>query len=154
MSLDKSCENYLNKLIIVKPVYGWGWTRLDAPEVRVPNEVNDVPRPFACQITEFLYQQDIPNSAVGQIIEENHIYNKLWTFFYLRVEGIFNFIDEIGNYNLQIDPQMPEIPAGKEWLDFTSGSPIVNGYAVVAESNELSNMMSGKMKNGKLRATE
>ena len=134
MSLYKSCQSYLNKMVVVKPIFGWGWTRLDAPEIRIPAEVNGVPRPFNCLITQFLYHLNKPNGAVGRIVEENHIYNNLWTFFYLRVAGIFNFTDELGYYNLEIGSQMPKIPAGKEWLEFTSGSPIVNGYAIVAES--------------------
>ena len=134
MGLDKSCETFLNKTVLVKPVYGWGWSRLDAPEIRVPSEINGVPRPFNCLIKEFSYFQNKLNGAIGIIKEENHIYNGLWTFFYPRVERMVNFTNEIGYYNLEIGPQMPEFPVGKDWLEFTSGSPIVNGYAFVAES--------------------
>ena len=132
--LDKSCENYLNELVAIKPVYGWGWTRVDAPEISVPAEINGVPFPFKCRITEFLYHHNRPNGALGRIEEANHIYDNLWTFFYLRVSKVANFTDEIGYYNLEIGSQPPEIVAGKEWLEFTSGAPIVNGYAHIAES--------------------
>lgn len=134
MGLDKSCESYLDNFVVVKPVYGWGWTRLDAPEIRVPAEVNGVPRPFNCRITEFLYYQNELNGAVGKIVEANHIYNNLWIFFYLRMKGSFNFTDEIGYYNIEIGSRKPDTPAGKGWLEFTAGSPIINGFAKVAES--------------------
>ena len=40
MGLDESCEKYLGCLVAVKPIYGWGWSRVDAPEVSVPAEIN------------------------------------------------------------------------------------------------------------------
>ena len=132
--LDESCETYLHELVLVKPVYGWGWTRLDAPDISVPAEINGVPFPFKCRITEFLYHHNRPNGALGRIEESNHIYDNLWMFFYLRVQGIFNFTDEIGYYNLEIGSPPPEIVEKDESLEFKSGEPIVNGYAHIAES--------------------
>lgn len=108
MGLDESCEDYLNNLVLVKPVYGWGWTRVDAPEIPVPAEVNGVPRPFNCRITEFINYQGKMIGAIGKIEEMTHIYDSLWTFFYLRVSGKFNFTDKAGYYNLEIGSQPPE----------------------------------------------
>jgi hypothetical protein len=134
MGLDSSCKEYLNRIVIVKPVYGWGWSRLDAPEIPVPAEVNGVPHPFKCRITDFLHYQNELVGATGKIEEPSHIYDSLWTLFYLRVRGMWNFTDELGQYNLEIGPRMPEMPDGKEWPEFTSGAPMVNGYGIVAES--------------------
>ncbi len=132
MGLAESCKSCLS--VVVKPVYGWGWTCLDAPEIRVPAEINGVPRPFKCRITEFIHYQDNFIGAIGKIEETTHIYNGLWTFFYLRVSGVFNFTDKVGYYNLEIGPSAPEKPANKEWFEFTFGSPRINGYSIVAES--------------------
>ncbi len=134
MGLAESCKSYLNSSVVVKPVYGWGWTRLDAPEIRVPAEVNGVPHPFNCRITEFIYYQGKMIGAIGKIEKAAHIYNDLWTLFYLRVSGTFNFTDKVGYYNLEIGPEQPEKTDHKKWLEFTSGAPIVNGYAMIAES--------------------
>lgn len=134
MALDKSCEAYLNNLVLVKPVYGWGWSHLGNSEIPVAAEINGVPSPFNCRITEFCCYRGNLNGAIGRIEETNHIYNDLWTFFYLRVQGTFNFTDEIGYYNVEIGSQPPKIPDEKDWLEFTAGSPIINGYAHIAES--------------------
>ncbi len=95
MGLDKSCENYLNGSVLVKPVYGWGWARLDAPEISVPAEIDCVPRPLGCEIIRFLYYRNMLNGAIGRIAESQHIYDGFWTFFYLHAKGLFNFTDEL-----------------------------------------------------------
>lgn len=134
MGLDSSCKEYLNRIVLVKLVYGFGWSRIDAPDITVPNEVNGVPCPFNCRINDFIYYENRLVGAVGYIEEIQHIYTHLWTFFYLREQGIFNFTDEIGYYNVEIGQQFPEIPVGKEWYEFTSGSPIIFGFGMVGES--------------------
>ena len=137
MGLAKSCEGFLNNVVLVKPVYGWGWARFDKPEIPVPAEVNGVPLPLNGRITEFCYHHSELNGAIGKIEAANHIYDSLWTFFYLRVQGMFNFTDEIGYYNIEIGSHPPEVSDEKDWLKFTLGSPIVNGYAHIAESFHL-----------------
>jgi len=130
MGLEESCKSYLGSLVAVKPVYGWGWSRLDAPEIPVPAEVNGVPRSFHCRIKDFFYFQGELRGAVGSIEEQGHIYDGLWIIFSTRVVGIHNFTDLLPHCDVQIGPV---VPAG-EWPEFTSGSPIVNGYGFVGAS--------------------
>jgi hypothetical protein len=116
----------------VKPIYGWGWYRLDAPEIRVPAEVNGVPRPFHCRIKDFFYFHGELRGATGIIEEVGHIYNHLWVVFSSRLSGTRNFTDYLPHCDVQIGSVMPV----GEWPEFTSGSSIVSGYGFVGESLE------------------
>jgi hypothetical protein len=130
MALEASCQSYVGSLIAVKPVYGWGWTRHDAPEIPVPDEVNGVPHRFHCRVIEFFYFRDQLRGAVGKVEEPGHLYGGLWIVFSTRVVGIYNFTDRVPYCDLQIGTVAP---AG-EWPEFNSGSPIVNGYGFVGAS--------------------
>jgi len=134
MGLDESCKRYLGSLIVVKPVYGWGWLRLDAPEIPVPAEINGVPRPFHCRIKDFFYFQDELRGAAGNIEEVGHTYDGFWVIFSTRVIGTYNFTDNLPYCDIQVGSTTPVLLG--EWLEFTSGSPIVNGYGFVGESLE------------------
>jgi len=132
MALDEICLSYLEKLIIIKPVYGWGWTRIDAPEIPVPSEINGVPYPFHCRIKDFFRFKNELRGSVGSIEEAGCIYHGLWIIFYTRTVGVFNFTGDLPYCNLQIGSQIPDLPG--EWPEFTFGRPIINGYAFVGES--------------------
>ena len=84
MGLDPSAENHLGRLLAVKPVYGWGWSRLDAPEIPVPAQINGVPHPFHCRIHHFFAFQGELRGAVGVVQESGHIYEGLWVIFSTR----------------------------------------------------------------------
>jgi hypothetical protein len=132
MGLDESCLGYLGKLIAVKPVYGWGWSRLDAPETPVPDEINGVPYPFHFRIKDFFYFKNELTGAVGNIEEGGHTYNNLWAVFYTRASGTHNFTGKLPYCDLQIGSTIPVLTG--EWYEFTSSSPLVNGYCFVGES--------------------
>src|SRR5687768_13565060 len=107
MGLDPSSENYQGNLVVVKPVYGWGWSRLDAPEIPVPTGVNGVPHPFHCRIHQFFYFQNELRGALAVIEEFSHIYDGLWVVFYTRVMGIHDFVYNLPYCNIQIGPDAP-----------------------------------------------
>jgi hypothetical protein len=130
MALDETCKSYSGSLVAVKPIYGWGWSRRDAPEIPVPAEINGVPHPFHCRIKGFFYFQCKLRGAVGTIEESEHIYDGLWVVFYTRTVGTYDFTNSLPHCDIQIGSV---IPVG-EWPEFTSGSLIVNGYCFVGES--------------------
>lgn len=132
MGLDESCLDYWGGLIAVKPVAGWGWSRLDAPEIPVPNQINGVPFPFHCYFETPLYFDGELRGAACRIEETGHIYNKFWMFFYNRTCGIFDFEERLPYCNLEISPKIPTVR--RAWFDFTSGVPLVNGYAFAGAS--------------------
>jgi hypothetical protein len=130
MGLEQSCKSYVGSLVAVKPVWGWGWSRLDAPEVPVPAEVNGVPRPFHCRVKDFFCFQDELRGVIGKVEGSGHIYDGLWVVFSTRVVGTYNFTDRLPYCDVQLGSVMPV----GEWPEFTSGSPIVNGYGFVGAS--------------------
>ena len=130
MGLEESCQAYLGSLVVVKPVYGWGWSRLDAPEIPVPAEVDGVPRPFHCRIRDFFYFRDELRGATGRVEESGHVYDGLWVVFSTRMAGTYEFTDNPPYCDVQIGS---DTPVG-EWPEFTSGSPIVNGFGYVGKS--------------------
>ena len=134
MSLDKSCKKYLNRLVLIKPVFGWCWSNLENPDIPVPAQINGVPFSFHCRIRGFFYFEGSLCGAVGKIEEMGHIYDKFLTFFYLRISRICNFTSEPGYYNIEINLQRPKVPLGKKWFEFPVDSLIVNGYALIAQS--------------------
>jgi hypothetical protein len=119
-------------VIAVRPIYGWGWKRLDAPEILVPIEIDGVPFPFHYRIKDFFYFKNELRGAVGNIEEAGHIYDTLFVVFYTRVNGTYNFTDNLPYCDLQVGSILPTLKG--EWHEFTSGSPIVNGYCFVGES--------------------
>ena len=130
MGLNENCKSYLNELIAFKPEYGWGWTRLDAPEIRVPAQVNGVPYPFHCRIREFFNFHDELRGFVGRVEEPEHIYNGLLLCLSTRVVGTFNFTDNLPNCDIQLGADEPS----GDFPEFVSGSPIVNGFGVIGAS--------------------
>ena len=130
MGLDLSAETYRGRLLAVKPVYGWGWSRLDAPEIPVPAQTNGVPHSFHCRIQHFFSFYGELRGAVGVIEEPGHIYDGLCVVFSTRVMGMHNFIDSLTYCDMHIGLGAPV----GEWPAFVSGSPIVNGYGFVGES--------------------
>jgi len=132
MGLEENCKTYLGKLVAAKPVYGWGWTRLDAPEIPVPAQINGVPFPFQCRIEKFFDSEDELRGFIGRVEQAEHIYDGLRVSIYTRVVGTFNFTDALPYCNFQLGTDEPS----GEFLQFVSGSPIVNGYGFVGATFE------------------
>jgi hypothetical protein len=134
MGLNNSCLSYINQQVVIKPVYGWGWSCTNSPEIPIPADINGVPFPFSCRIKSFFYIDEELMGAVAFIEAEEHIYNGYWIIFHLRVSGIYNFTNEIAYYNVEIGYHMPDIKNGKEWPEFKHGSAYVNGYGRIGRT--------------------
>ena len=130
MGLDPSTENYRARLVVVKPVYGWGWSRLDAPEIPVPAQINGVPYSFHSRIQYFFSFEGELRGAVATIVEPGHVFNGMPMVFSTRLAGLYDFTDHLPYCDIQIGG---ESPTG-DWPEFVGGSPIINGYGFVGES--------------------
>ncbi len=132
MGLEETCKTYLGELVAAKPEYGWGWTRLDAPEIPVPNQINGVPFPFHCRIEKFFYFRGELRGFVGRVEQPEHIYAGFFVVVYTRIVGTFNFTDNLPHCDIQLGADEPS----GEFPEFVSGSPLVNGYGVVGATFE------------------
>jgi len=130
MGLDPSTEKYQGRSVAVRPVYGWGWSRLDAPEIPVPAQSNGVPYPFHCRVQHFFHFQNELRGAVAVIEEPGHIYDGLWIVVSTRLMGTHDFVRNLPYCDIQIGA---EAPVG-DWPEFLSDSPLVNGYCFVGET--------------------
>ena len=131
MGLEENCKTHLGKLIAAKPEYGWGWSRLDAPEIPVQAQINGVPFPFQCRIERFFDFRGELRGFVGRVEQTEHIYDDLFVVIYTRIVGTFNFTDNLPHCDIQLGADKPS----GEFPEF-SGSPIVNGYGVVGATFE------------------
>ena len=132
MGLDQTCTGYLHALLAVKPVYGWGWSRLDDPDKPVDYEVNGAPTPFHGRVRDFFSYRGELRGVVGRIEQTGHIYDGFWVVVSTRVTGIYNFTDNIPYCDIQIGPNRPV----GSWPGFKSGAPIVGGYGFIGESHQ------------------
>jgi hypothetical protein len=131
MGLEDSCKNYKDKLILIKPVFGWGWTS-NKPDISIPNQVNGVPFSFYFRVKTYFYFENELRGAVGRVEDSNHIYNNLWAFFYNRNAGISNFTNKLPYCNIEISLEYPEIR--NKWYEFKRDSQIIIGYCIAGES--------------------
>jgi hypothetical protein len=132
MGLEETCRTHLGSLVVFKPEYGWGWTRLDAPDILVPAQVNGVPFPFQCRIERFFDVRGELRGFIGRVEEAGHIYDGLRVVVTTRVVGTFDFSNRLPHCDIQLGTG--ELTG--EFPDFVSGSPIVNGYGVVGATSE------------------
>jgi hypothetical protein len=132
MGLDETCRTFLGRLVVFKPEYGWGWTRLDAPEIPVPTQVNGVPFPFQCRIERFFDFRGELRGFIGRVEQAEHIYDGLQVVVSTRVVGTFDFTDALPRCDIQLGVQ----EFSGDFPEFVSGSPIINGYGVVGATSE------------------
>jgi toxin ParE1/3/4 len=130
MGLDPSCFRYLDKLLAVRPIYGWGWSRIDAPDIPVPAEVNGVPFPFSVRVQRFFHYEQELRGAVGRIEEPGHLYDAMHLVFFTRLLGTFDLFEHAAHCDIEIGSDEPT----GDWPEILTGAPIVRGYGIVGES--------------------
>jgi hypothetical protein len=141
MPIEASSAQYINKLVLVWPVIGFGWSRIDpdAPSDQ-PGVAIDPPALFHARLLEF---HDFAGKIVGGsgIVEElQHPLDKQWVAFCIRDRGTdtYNLTTNPGKYNVRVGNRKPVIKIDLEvpmpqWMRF-EGPPIVSGFGFVAES--------------------
>lgn len=125
--LDESVLPFLNKVVRVVPIYGYGWSRVDR------GESMEVPDEFLMQIVRFTESNGERFGGVGRIESLTHEMNGLWVFFQVRHVGQWNFTLRPDYYTLEmgsIDPK--DWPGGKKRVS----AILYSGYAsIVAEKH-------------------
>lgn len=110
--LDDTCESFIGELLLVNPVYGWGW----AGNEEAPNP----PGPFSLRLEHLWWHAGIRRGGVGMIADVGHRYNGFSAIFNLRHVGTFNFTTKPGHYNIVItsspiaEPNGWPLPADKQ----------------------------------------
>ena len=94
IGLDDTCEDFVEKLLKVNPVYGWGWG--GNKEEPVP------PPPFEIVLDRLWWMDGKRRGGVGTIRTSGHRYDGWVVIFSTRHVGEFNFSDKVGHYNITI----------------------------------------------------
>lgn len=125
-------EQYVNKKLFVKPVYGWGWTSVDSRLEPHLNEVNGAPCPFYIRVEDFVRHRGRLTGGLGRIVEKGHAFFDLSICFELRSEGTWNFTNQVGYHNLYLGHETQDVLPSNE-VQAGWSYPII-GYGFIAES--------------------
>lgn len=129
MALTIDPNDFVNKLLLVIPNYGWGWCRLDKPDPQPIEyrEINDAGA-FSARAMWFFHSQGELKGFCGLIEQDRHLLNALWIVCSTRSIGNFNFSDKpCLFYDFEIGPNEPK---DQERPKIT-GSPLYSGYGQV-----------------------
>ncbi|MBN2019084.1 MAG: hypothetical protein JW749_02530 [Sedimentisphaerales bacterium] len=92
--LDETCESFVGHLLMVHPIYGWGWEGNE--------ETPNPPLPFKMRLERLWWHDGIRRGGIGVIEDAGHKYSGFKVIFDLRHYGEFNFTTKTGHYNIEI----------------------------------------------------
>ena len=133
MPLDPSCAEFVGRVLVVRPVYGWGW-RSDARALG-PDDFGpiDAEGSIAFRVSELLDWRGELRHIIGRVESPHSLFAGLWITCAVMRAGMFDFVERIClRYDLSFGPLPPE----GEW-PLATGSPRYEGYGVVAESAQI-----------------
>lgn len=132
MGLKIEPEEFLNRLVLVQPQYGWGWSLLDGQtQDAAPIDFQSIhdAGAFRIKIKRFFSYNNELRGFCGKIEEPRHKFDGLWIVCSTRVVGDFNFTDNpCPGYDVQISSVEPQ---GIEWPKIPQGNPLYMGYGSV-----------------------
>jgi hypothetical protein len=141
MPIEVSPTQYIDKLVLVWPVIGFGWSQIDPVDpLDQPVTAIDPPAPFHARLVEFHIFGGRITGATGTVEEPQHPLDKQWVAFFIRDRGVdvYNLTTNPGKYNVGVGKQRPTIEIDLEvpmpqWMRFV-GSPMVGGFGCIAET--------------------
>jgi hypothetical protein len=132
MPLDPSCAQFINRTLVVKPTYGWGWhcdTEPLGPSEFAPIDAAGIITFRALELLECTASFDT-SSAESRV---HYLFAGFWITCAVMQTGTFDFRESIClRYDLSFGPSPPE----GEW-PLAGGKPRHAGYGVVAESGPI-----------------
>ena len=124
-------EEYIGQLLYVKPKYGWGWVRHDAPAISLSHAQVQELGGFQVRVRFLFGGRRYLRGLVGVVEQESHPLDGSWLGGYPRGAGEYNFTDRLAKYwDLHIGPSAPR---GQEPI-LPTGFPVWAGHGIVAES--------------------
>lgn len=128
MGLTEECRRYVGRRVLVRPFYGYGWSRVDPGAPRLSYEEAAGPPPFHARLIEFFEDDGELRGAIAIVDEPGHRYHGLHTVFSTRHVGEFDFTARVGHYNVEIGPEI-RVAA---W-PHVAGSPALMGFAEIRD---------------------
>lgn len=130
MGLTEECRRYLGQHVLVKPVYGYGWSRTDPGAQQLSYEEMAGPAPFHARLSTFFEHDGELRGAVAVIDEPGHCYHGFHIVFATRHVGEFDFSTRVGYYTIEIGPDIRTA----SW-PHVGGSPALVGFAEIRDDN-------------------
>lgn len=123
LSLTESCKEYLGELLQLRCIYGWGWNKnADAP---FP--------PHDCDFELLRLWINCSNmyyDGMGIIHTTNHELNNWWILFSARHKGIYDFEENIGDFNITICNKKPKV-LNSQTDTFEYRAKIISGFGQI-----------------------
>jgi hypothetical protein len=115
---------------LIKPFYGYGWSRTDPDAPHLSYEEVAGPPPFHARLSEFFAHDGELRGAIAIIDEPGHRYHGFHTVFATRHVGEFDFTARVGYYTIEIGPDIHSTA----W-PHVGGSPALLGFAEIRDDN-------------------
>jgi hypothetical protein len=141
MPIEDSSTQHINQSVLVWPIIGFGWSRVDPSLPPGQSGVPiDPPQPFHAKLLEFHNFAGKIAGGIGVVEEPCHALDKEWVAFCIRDRGtdMYDLTSNPGKYNVSVGKNKPVIKIDLEvpmpqWMRFY-GSPIASGFGFIAES--------------------
>ena len=141
MPLESSTEEYKNRLLIVWPIIGFGWSVIDThASSEQPGQSIEPPSPFHMRLLELHYFGGQIAGGVATVEESAHDFHGDWVAFCIRDRGtdVYNLTTNPGKYNVRIGKNKPTIKIDldvpmPQWMRFDAGQ-VASGLGIIAES--------------------
>ena len=130
MGLTEECRRYVGRRVLIKPFYGYGWSRTDPDAPQLSYEELAGPPPFHARLSEFFEHDGELRGAIAIIDEPGHRYHGFHTVFATRHVGKFDFTVRVGYYTIEIGPDINSTA----W-PHVAGSPALVGFAEIRDDN-------------------
>ena len=99
MGLSASSEEYIGKRLYVKPNYGYGWSS--------PENFNLEDQYFEITLLSLWSFEGKLRGGIGKVEASQLSLENLWVVFSTRHEKPYDFISNLGPYNLQFHMELP-----------------------------------------------
>src|SRR5262245_23752666 len=129
-----STEEYVGKLVCVRPTYGWGWHRIDDPAAIVDYAPIHFAGDFAIQVEDVFSFDGELRGITGQIHALGHHFDECRAVCATMLVGEYNLRDRLC---VRWDLEIGRGETQGEWPQMNSPGPIWGGYGIVAESGAM-----------------
>jgi hypothetical protein len=127
VGLTSECLQYVGKLVVARPVYGWGWSfGADSPfsDYGQIDAIGD----FHVRVSEFCWLDGEMRGAIGLIEELDCAIDGSLIEFATRHAGEWNFTSKPAHYNISIGSHLVRHDSGAV---SATGAPSLNGFAEI-----------------------
>jgi hypothetical protein len=143
MPLAEKSRLYKGRIVWIKPIYGWGWSRLDLTGPTSAVDYSTVERAglLSCRIEEFFETKSQLQGFIGRLEESATVFSASWIVATVMAEGLYDFTENLGSrYDLELGNNSPT----GDPPHIRSNEPVYGGFGIVGDSPERFDPVSEK----------